>query len=121
HAKTFALPPNGSQVERYYSVESGDALFIMTDSNSCCDGTERAWMENLLSTTTHRWKFVFLHHTPYSCANGFASIGPNTTLRNSWSPLFEQYGVDVVFTGHDHIYERSKLVDDYVVGGSAGS
>jgi hypothetical protein len=63
---------------------------------------------------------VFLHHTPYSCANGIASIGSDLTVRNGWGPLFEQYGVDVVFDGHDHSYERSKTVDDFLVGGAGG-
>lgn len=121
HVKTFALPTNGTQPERYYWFESGDALFIMTDSDDCCDSTQRNWMENLLATTTRKWKFVFLHHTPYSCANGFASLGSSITLRNSWGPLFERYGVDVVFTGHDHIYERSGLVDHYLANGGSGS
>src|SRR5262249_55468690 len=38
-----------------------------------------------------------------------------------WGPLFEQYGVDIVFDGHDHIYERTKFMDEYLVGGAAGS
>ena len=56
---------------------------------------------------------MFLHHTPYSCANGIASIGSDSTVRNNWGPLFEQYGVDVVFDGHDHIYERSIPLDEF--------
>ena len=48
-----------------------------------------------------------------SCANGIASFGSNTTVKNLFGPLFEQYGVDVVFEGHDHIYERSKPVDEF--------
>lgn len=121
HIKTFLLPTNGTQPERFYSFESGDVLFIGTDSNSCCDAPQRMWMENQLATSTRKWKLVFLHHTPYSCANGFASIGSSTTVRNSWGPLFEQYGVDIVFTGHDHIYERTAYMDEYLVGGASGS
>ena len=121
YAKTLALPTNGTQPERYYSFDSGDAHFIMTDSDSCCDGTEYAWLQNDLATTSRRWKFAFVHHAPYSCANGLASFGSIMAVRNSWGPLFEQYGVDIVFTGHDHIYERSRYVDDYLVGGSSGS
>lgn len=121
YAKTLVLPPNAPQPERYYWFESGDVLFVMTDSDSCCDATELAWMDNLLATTTRRWKIVSLHHTPYSCANGIASLGSSLSVRNTWGPLFEEYGVDLVFTGHDHIYERSIYVDDYQIGGAAGS
>src|SRR5262249_23402175 len=92
------------------------------DANSPGDPTQRAWLANDLATTTRRWKFVFLHQTPYSCANGIASIGSNATVRNNWGPLFEYYGVDIVFDGHDHIYERSIPLDDFAdADGTPGS
>ena len=119
--KMFLLPRNGAQVERYYSFDSGDAHFTMLDANIPTDSTQRAWLDNDLATTTRKWKFVFLHQTPYSCASGLFSIGSDTSVRNNWGPLFEKYGVDVVFDGHDHIYERSKYVDDFLVSGSSGS
>ena len=120
--KTFHLPQNSPNPERYYWFEQGDALFISLDSNSpCCDATQTAWLTNLLATTTRTWKFVFLHHTPYSCANGVASIGSDANVRGTWGPLFEKYGVDIVFDGHDHLYERTKYIDDYLANGSLGS
>ena len=57
---------------------------------------------------------------PYSCANGVASIGSDSNVRNTWGPLFEKYGVDIVFDGHDHIYERTHYIDDYLANGGAG-
>ena len=113
--KMFQLPRNAppGQEERYFSFDDGDAHFIALDANSPGDPTQRAWLANDLATTTRRWKFVFLHQTPYSCANGVASIGSNATVRTNWGPLFEYYGVDIVFDGHDHIYERSIPLDDF--------
>jgi hypothetical protein len=119
--RMFVLPQNSPEPERYYSFEHGDALFVVTDSDNCCGAAQTNWIANVLATTTRTWKFVFLHHTPYSCANGFASLGSDLTLRSTWGPLFEQYGVDVVFTGHDHLYERSRYLDDFLVGGGSGS
>ena len=82
----------------------------------------RDWLANDLATTTRKWKFVFLHQTPYSCANGVASIGSDTTVRTTWGPIFEHYGVDIVFDGHDHIYERSIPLDDFAdADGTPGS
>src|SRR5206468_2418741 len=107
--------------ERFYSFDHGDAHFTVLDSNSCCDATQRSWLETDLATTPRKWKFVFFHHTPYSCASGFFSNGSNIAVRTSWGPLFEQYGVDIVFDGHDHLYERSSYVDDFHVDGSGGS
>jgi len=122
--RMFQLPRNAppGQEERYFSFDHGDAHFVVLDSNVPGDGTQRAWLEADLAATTRKWKFVFLHHTPYSCANGIASLGSNSTVRSSWNPLFEYYGVDVVFDGHDHIYERSLPLDEFSdAAGTAGA
>ena len=108
--RMFQLPRNAPPGRRSATSPSTTATCTSWCSTrtSRAIRTQRAWLENDLATTTRKWKFVFLHHTPYSCANGIASIGSNATVRNNWNPLFEYYGVDVVFDGHDHIYERSR-------------
>ncbi len=122
--KMHQLPRNApaGQEERYFSFDYGDAHFVVMDANPPgINSTQTNWAAADLAATTRKWKFVFLHQTPYSCANGFASIGSDHTVRNTWGPIFEQYGVDIVFIGHDHSYERSHAVDDYLVGGGSGS
>jgi hypothetical protein len=62
---------------------------------------------------------VVLHHPPYS-------TGPHTEdeagLRETVVPLFERYGVDMVFAGHDHSYERSFCGGRYyIVTGGGGA
>jgi len=49
------------------------------------------------------WKVAVFHHPPYSASNH----GCNDQTKDFVSPLFEKYGVDVVFNGHDHNYERT--------------
>ncbi|MEW6271651.1 MAG: fibronectin type III domain-containing protein [Thermodesulfobacteriota bacterium] len=118
------LPRNApaGQEERYFSFDYGDAHFVVLDSNPpALNSTQTAWLEADLAATDRKWIFVFHHIASHSCANGIASFGSNMTVRNLWGHLFEEYGVDVVFEGHDHIYERSQAVDEYVVGGGAGS
>jgi hypothetical protein len=120
HIKTFVLPTNSPEPERYYYFEHGDALFVVLDSDGCCTAQQTTWLDNLLSSSPRRWKFVFYHHTAYSCANGIASLGSDENLRDTWGPIFEQYA-DVVFHGHDHIYERTQVMDEYLANGSPGS
>src|SRR5262249_32293313 len=108
-----------AQPERYYSFNSGQGHFTMIDTDNV-DATQTAWLQNDLATSTATWEFVFLHHTPYSCARGSACCGSNLRVREAWGRLFEQYGVDIVCIGDDHLWERSRLVDDYLVGGAAG-
>ncbi len=114
----FLLPENAAvtpanEIERYFSFDNGDAHFTILDSNSCCQTEQTNWIAGDLAASTRKWKFVFFHHTAYSCASGFASFGSNTTVRNAWGPLFEANGVDIAFDGHDHIYERTTKRDDY--------
>lgn len=120
--KMHVLPRNAppGQEERYFSFDTQDAHFVVLDSNAPTDATQIAWLQGDLAATTRKWKFVFLHHTPFSCANGLLSLGSNHDVRSNWNPRFEEYGVDIVFTGHDHIYERSRLVDDTTPDGFGG-
>ncbi len=122
--KLFQLPRNApaGQEERWWSFDNGDAHFIGLDVNPpALTSQQHDWLEADLQANTRKWVFVFLHQTPYSCADGLASFGSNTSVQALFSPLFEYYGVDIVFTGHDHGYERSKFWDEYLQNGSKGS
>ena len=72
--KMFPLPRNAPPGRRSATSPStsGDVHFIVLDSNRPRgDPTQtQRGSQNDLATTTRKWKFVFLHHTPYSCANG---------------------------------------------------
>ena len=65
------------------------------------------------------WKVVFFHHPLYSSGERH---GSDTELRDTLEPLFVTYGVSIVFTGHDHFYERIKPQKGilYFVVGSGG-
>jgi hypothetical protein len=56
---------------------------------------------NDLSTTTKPWKIVIYHEPAYSSG----SDGDNTSVR-LFEPIFTQYGVDAIFSGHSHNYAR---------------
>jgi 3',5'-cyclic AMP phosphodiesterase CpdA len=103
---------------RWYAVERGDMLGIALDSTVPDDPDQLAWLEETLASSTAKWKLVGLHHPPYS--SGFH--GSHEELRDSFVPLFERYGVQVVFSGHEHDYQRSDPINGvvYIVTG-AGS
>ena len=92
----------------WYSFDCGNARFIALDTNTASGGFEPgteqyAWLERTLAETSALWRVVLFHHPPYSSG----SHGPSDTQREALAPLLEQYQVDVIFNGHDHIYERS--------------
>jgi len=110
----FHLPANNLEgSERYYSFDYGHAHFVALDASvSTAPGSaQHAWLEQDLATSTKPWKFVFFHHPPYS--GGFIIIDgkrletENITVRRNLVPLFELYGVNIVFSGHSHSYERT--------------
>lgn len=115
----FTLPNN----ERWYSVERGNLHFIVLDSNSDCniDSEQYLWLEDDLQNITENMIFVIaiFHHPPFSTGR---HPEDQKGLRQSIVPLFEQYDVDIVFTGHDHDYERSLYNNIYyIVTGGGGA
>jgi hypothetical protein len=102
---------------RWYAVERGELLGIALDSTRPDDPDQLAWLEETLAASDATWKLVALHHPPYS--SGFH--GSNQDVRDAFVPLFERYGVQVVFSGHEHDYQRTDPIDGvtYIVSGAA--
>ena len=88
--------------ERYYAFRKGEAGFFALDSNYM-DPKQLSWLEQNLKDSQGTWKICFFHHPLYSSAR---KHGPATDLRLLLEPLFVKYGVNVVFAGHEHVYER---------------
>jgi 3',5'-cyclic AMP phosphodiesterase CpdA len=90
----------------YYSFTKGDGLveFFGLDSNRF-DIQQRYWLEKSLQASEAKWKIAFFHHPLYSSADRH---GSDFDLRSGLEPLLVKYGVDAAFSGHDHIYERTK-------------
>jgi hypothetical protein len=74
------------------------------------------WLEDELKGSNEDWKIAYFHHPLYSSG---ARHGSDVALRDVLEPLFVKYNVSVVFTGHDHFYERikpQKGIAHFVVG-----
>lgn len=142
-------PPGGhaSGTPFYYSFTYGNVRFISLDTS---DSSEHAqaldyvgnpsskqyqWL--LLELSAARadpgidWIVVYFHHSPYSASTGFGGHGSHLPTRRALAPLMDGYRVPIVFSGHDHDYQRSKpirnnqIVDKdegtvYVVTGGGG-
>jgi 3',5'-cyclic AMP phosphodiesterase CpdA len=105
--------------DRWYARHLGSVLVVVLDSTRGDDPAQRAWLEETLANATEPWKIIAMHHPPYSAG----WHGSNETVRDAFSPLFERYGVQLVLSGHDHDYQRSKPVNGvtYVVSGGAAT
>jgi hypothetical protein len=88
----------------YYTVKKGDGLaeFFMIDSTNF-DMPQVGWLEGVLKESAAKWKIAVFHHPIYSSAQ---EHGSSLGLRSRIEPILSRYGVNVVLSGHDHIYER---------------
>lgn len=111
-------PLFGMDGQRYYTWARENTRFFGIDTNRL-DDAQLAWLENALKRSFERWKIVYFHHAIYS---GGTRHGSNIELRVRLEPLFVRYGVNVVFSGHDHIYQRFKPQKGitYFVEGASG-
>jgi predicted MPP superfamily phosphohydrolase len=105
--------------QNYYKIERGNGLveFFMLDSNDF-GMTQTNWLESSLRDSKAKWKIAVFHHPIYSSGGH----GSATGLRKRLEPLFTRYRVNVAFSGHDHIYERTKPQQgiQYFVSGAGG-
>jgi hypothetical protein len=134
---TFTLPGNGASpaypdhAERYYSFDYGPVHFVALDTEFAFqDLTRRAeqlsWLEADLASTTQPWKIAVYHRSPYSAGG---EHGSDLAVRSAFAPLFEQYGVQLSISAHEHDYERSMPLRasssgtavTYVVSGGGGA
>jgi predicted phosphodiesterase len=104
--------------ERYFTFVKKNVRFFVLDSNQL-DPKQRAWLDEALQRSDDRWRICFFHHPIYSDGGRH---GSDVSLRVVLEPLLVKYGVDVVFSGHDHVYERLKPQKGitYFVSGSGG-
>jgi hypothetical protein len=108
----FALP-----AQRWYSFDWGPVHFVALDTES--DLTAQvAWLEADLASSAAAWTIAYLHRPPYSSGEH----GSSPAVRDSFGPIFERHGVQLVFAGHDHDYERTTPQNGvtYVVTGGGG-
>jgi len=93
---------------RWYSYTQDGLFYLMLDSTMVSDETQLQFIESeLQAAQTSNWQVVVLHHPPFSSGEDH---GSDMDVRSTWSPIFEQYEVDLVVAGHEHSYERTANV-----------
>jgi predicted MPP superfamily phosphohydrolase len=104
--------------ERYYTYARTNVRFFVLDSNYL-DPPQLVWIERALRDATEPWKIAYFHHPLYSDGGRH---GSEVDLRVLLEPLFVKYHLNVVYSGHDHIYERIKPQKGitYFVSGAGG-
>lgn len=120
YRELFYLPGN----ERWYSFDYGQAHFVCLQVDTFADlsqeGEQIRWLRADLASTGRPWKFVFFHIPPYS--SSFGDQAEEVLARQALVPILAENGVQAVFSGHHHNYQRF-YVDGitYLVLGGGGA
>jgi 3',5'-cyclic AMP phosphodiesterase CpdA len=125
----FTLPgassTNTSNTENYYDFIKGDVHFFMLDTGdkdrkSGLGAEQEAWLRSTIPLSKTHWQIVVMHHPPYSSGKVH---GPHKRLQLN----YEEMGVDAIFNGHEHLYERIHRDDNndgvilpYFISGTGG-
>lgn len=117
--KAFEIASTNTATEGlYYSFDHGEAHFVILDTDLRVGmrfdpaSPQYQWLEKDLAATTKPWKFLFFHNTirgsgphRYDDYNG-NGIPDRIEMQQSIGMLAARYGVQCIFNGHDHLYER---------------
>ena len=113
-----------------YSFDYGNAHIAVLNTNDllAISNAQLKWLKNDMNGTDKDWKIVLMHKSPYSLGKD-AKWPDALYLQKSLAKTLDKCDVDIVFSGHDHMYlrtkalENNKLSDDgtvYVLAGTAG-
>jgi hypothetical protein len=108
--------PSGT--ESYYAFDAGRVHFICLNSFDAprqADAAMAQWLKADLEKTKADWLVAFFHHPPYTKGSHDSDDKKKdkelVEMREIIMPILEGAGVDLILTGHSHIYERSMFID----------
>ncbi len=123
-------PPIAAPPKPYHSFDYEQTHFILLSSDypvkHGIDDAQMAWLEHDLANTPARNIIVFSHIPPVNFFKKSAKECHDMTCdeprRQKLVALFEKYGVDLVISGHEHVFDH-KVVHgiDYVLAGNTGN
>ena len=114
--KTFTNMPNqakssiASYVGDNYWFVKGDVLFLVVDSNNASGMDHRRFVKNAVEANPDvKWKVMMAHHDLYS-GRIPRRESENGLLRMIWSPIADEFGIDLFLLGHSHYYTVSNVL-----------
>lgn len=122
--RIFTMPTNAeaggvpSGTEHYYSYDHANIHFVCLDSMTAIyrqpDSAMLQWLRADLADTTRDWIIAYFHHPAYTKGSHDSDVeGELIEMRANVLPILESFGVDLILSGHSHVYERSYLIDGF--------
>jgi hypothetical protein len=105
--------------QKYYTFKPQNGVRLFALDSNYVDQKQIEWLDKELAASGSDWKIAYFHHPLYSSGS---THGSADLQRGLIEPVFLKYGVNVVFTGHEHFYERikpQKGVAYFIIGSSS--
>ena len=135
YQKLFALPDDAEEDqsgEEFYSLDFGNVRMLMMDSSFLTEERRQsmgkdawakeeqrveAWIRSRAGSCEKPWLAAVIHHPVYGMHDE-DTVSPQ--IRRLWAPLLETGGVRIVFSGHQHLYQRTRSIHGvvYLMGNS---
>lgn len=135
YQKLFALPDDAEEDqsgEEFYSLDFGNVRMLMMDSSFLTEERRQsmgkdawakeeqrveAWIRSRTGSCEKPWLAAVIHHPVYGMHDE-DTVSPQ--IRRLWAPLLETGGVRIVFSGHQHLYQRTRPIHGvvYLMGNS---
>lgn len=135
YQKLFTLPddaPGGLSGEEFYAFDFGNVRMLMMDSSFLTEERRKsmgkdawakeeqrveAWIRCRTGSCEKPWLAAVIHHPVYGMHDE-DTVSPQ--IRRLWAPLLETGGVRIVFSGHQHLYQRTRSIHGvvYLMGNS---
>ncbi len=106
-------PGSATTTGCYYSFDYGNAHIAVLNTNDMYPISQQQinWLKNDMNSSDADWRLVFMHRASYSAGKNINK--PDTIImRNMLLPVFAELNIDMVLAGHDHMYFRSKQVEN---------
>jgi hypothetical protein len=110
-------PFNMGDVDRY-SFDQGNARFVVLNTNHPADPLQIQWLDQAWANVGTKWRIAFFHHPLYS--SGQHAAETREVIRPALEPALVRNQINVVFSGHEHLYERvmpQRGINYFVSGG----
>ncbi len=124
YLSTFALPANAesggiaSGTEKYYSLDYANIHIVVLCTEIMDDDGKKKqieWLNKDLDCNKQDWLIACVHRPFHSGGHHRSDVDKDAQeRRTTWLPILEQHGVDLILQGHNHIYERSYLLDNLI-------
>ena len=107
NTRTVYNPPNADGVQNYW-YRYGDTLFMVWNCTTGSTTSMRSFLKNAIDANPDaKWKILTFHYDVYGQGSAHSGGLDGTQYGTLYVPVIDEFGIDVVFNGHDHSYNRT--------------